>query len=115
MVFHGANSDDAILAELGSRMARIRLNRNLTQSELAREAGVSTRTLQRFEQDGRTSMVNFVRILRAAGLLANLAALVPEPVASPVQELKTRRKGRRRASRSDRPETKKPWTWGDEE
>ena len=47
-------SDDAALQALGRRLARHRLNRNLTQAEVAAEAGVSTLTVQRVEQ-GRSS------------------------------------------------------------
>ena len=33
-------TDAAVLTELGSRLARLRLQRNLTQAQLAREAGI---------------------------------------------------------------------------
>jgi transcriptional regulator with XRE-family HTH domain len=42
-------TDDAVLAELGTRLARIRLERNLPQGQLAKQAGVSKRTVERLE------------------------------------------------------------------
>ncbi len=116
MKFLNDNSDDATLRELGSRIATSRLNRNLTQDDLAKEAGISKRTLQRVEQGESTHVTNLIRILRALGLLENLEGLIPEPAISPVQQMKMRGKQRRRASsRSEQPARKSPWSWGDEE
>ncbi|HEY1716698.1 MAG TPA: helix-turn-helix transcriptional regulator, partial [Verrucomicrobiae bacterium] len=42
-------TDETVLAELGGRLTRIRLERNLTQLQLAKEAGVSKNTVQRLE------------------------------------------------------------------
>ena len=49
MIIQTEHTDSRILAELGERLARYRLNRNLTQDQLAREAGVSKRTIVRLE------------------------------------------------------------------
>jgi transcriptional regulator with XRE-family HTH domain len=115
MKFTDALSDDAVLAELGARVARHRLERNLTQDALATEAGVSERTLIRVEHGRSTQAANLMRILRALGLTGNLDALIPEPPPSPIQQLKLHGRRRRRASppaASAAP--KKPWSWGDE-
>jgi transcriptional regulator with XRE-family HTH domain len=42
-------SDEALLQELGRRIARLRLERNLSQAQLAEQAGISKRTLERLE------------------------------------------------------------------
>ena len=42
-------TDEVILGELGGRLAKIRLDRNLTQAQLATQAGVSKRTVERLE------------------------------------------------------------------
>ena len=41
-----------LCAELGARLAKIRLSRNITQEALAREAGIGVRTLRRLEAGG---------------------------------------------------------------
>jgi transcriptional regulator with XRE-family HTH domain len=108
-------SDDAALETLGRRLARHRLNRNLTQTALAVEAGVSTPTVQRIEQGHSSQAANLIRILRALGLLDNLDALVPEPPLSPIQQASMRGRIRQRASpASGKPETPVDWSWGDE-
>lgn len=118
--------DDAALAAFGERVARYRLARNLTQTALANDAGVSKRTLIRLERGESTQLTNLVRILRALGLAANLDALVPSTEESPMAALaarpKDRSRERRRASppatKRAKPETTpkppKRWTWGDE-
>ena len=57
-------SDEALLRELGHRLARHRLNRNMTQAALAHEAGVSRSTVARLESGESTQLTNLLRILR---------------------------------------------------
>jgi len=108
-------TDAAVLAELGDRLSRLRLQRNLTQAQLAREAGVSKRTLIRLESGDSSQVTNLIRVVRALGLLGNLDAFVPPPLPSPLEQLRSRVKERRRASpavKKSGPPTK--WTWGDD-
>ena len=46
-------SDAAVLLELGHRLSRRRVELELTQADLAREAGVAKRTVERVEADIR--------------------------------------------------------------
>jgi transcriptional regulator with XRE-family HTH domain len=106
-------SDDAALAELGRRVARYRLNRNMTQMALAHEAGVSTPTIQRIEYGQSTQTANLIRILRVLGLLENLDALIPGSVPSPIQQAKLHGQTRQRASSPIKETSKsKTWSWG---
>ncbi len=112
------NTDDVVLAELGNRLARARLERNMDQRRLAVEAGLSKRTIERLEAGEPVKMSSFVRVLRALGLLDNLDRLVPEPLPSPIERLKTSGRRRKRASGrrrgGDRPsESERTWTWAD--
>lgn len=111
-----AITDAAALAGLGERLARARLARNLTQADLAHEAGVSKRTLSRLEAGESVQLTNLVRVLRALDLLPNLEALVPEPAPSPLELLRSQRSVRQRAAgRRERPKPRESaaWTWGD--
>ena len=105
--------DDVVLRELGQRLARIRLTRNLKQSDLASQAGVSKRTVERAEAGGPTQLNNLVRICRALGLVERFEALLPEPVVSPVAQLRSRGKERKRAVSSKPPERTGKWEWAD--
>jgi len=103
-------SDSALLTELGTRLQRHRLNMNMTQAALAKEAGLSERTINRLEQGHSTTVSNLIRLLRSLGLLENLDALVPEPAISPIQQMKLRGKSRKRAS-SKREKKGEVWSW----
>ena len=110
------NSDSAILKEIGNRIAQYRLNQDKTQAALAQEAGVSNRTMTRVENGNSIQALSLIRILRALKLVENLDALIPEPVASPVQQLKMQGKQRKRASsKLKKPSREGTWSWGDEE
>ena len=49
MKFQELHHDDTILQELGRRLARLRIDGNLTQAELARLAKVSRQTINAME------------------------------------------------------------------
>lgn len=115
---HKHRTDNATLALLGQRIAQHRLQQNRTQAELAKEAGVSKRTIERLEAGESTQLTNLIRLLRALGLLANLDALVPPAVPSPLELLQSKKKRRKRASGRSEPaadEGSEPWTWNDDE
>lgn len=79
---------------------------------------MSKRTVERIEAGRSTQLSSLIRVFRALGLLANFNLLIPEPIPSPIEQLKLRGKVRERASASSRttligPHTDE-WTWGDE-
>lgn len=116
MTLDETSSAEAILDELGARIARCRLNQNLTQEAFAELAGVSRPTVARLERGHSTTLANLIRILRALNLVKNLDALVPEPPSSPIQQLETQKQKRLRAYRAESAGAKAaPWKWGDEE
>jgi putative transcriptional regulator len=107
-------SDDVILQEIGGRIARYRLNRNMTQDALATEAGVSRPTVQRFERGESIQFTKFIRILRALHLLERLLEFIPEEVVSPLQQVKLKGKVRQRASSASQEDDAQNWAWGEE-
>ena len=105
-------TDAAVLAEIGGRIERLRLARNITQHELAREAGISRRTLVRLEQgEERVGAATLLRVLRALGLLERLEQLVPDALPSPIERLRSQGRQRQRATGVKRDDTAAPWTW----
>lgn len=109
-------TDAAVLTEIGRRLARVRLEKNLTQVQLAEQAGVSKSTVQRLESgDVSPQLSGFIRVCRVLDLMERLDLVVPEPVPSPVEQLKLGGKRRQRASKAKawKPSPKK-WQWGNE-
>jgi len=91
-------NDAAVLDELGRRLKRTLLQRNLTQHRLAEEAGVSLATVRNLEDGKPSQLVTLIRTLRVLGLLGGLERAVPDPPPSPIEELRLRGRERKRAS-----------------
>lgn len=117
MADHIPSSDGTVLAELGERARAARLERNLSQTQLAEEAGVGRMTVQRFEDGSSISLTNLIRFLRALGALDGLERLLPPVGPSPLEEARRQGQRRQRArSPSKLPAAdREPWRWGDEE
>jgi transcriptional regulator with XRE-family HTH domain len=109
------DTDEAILDQIGQRLARRRLDLGLTQAELAEKAGLGKRTVERIENGDSAQLSNLIRILRVLELLPRLDLLVPELGPRPMDLLRHKGKERRRASSGHDSKTKtQPWSWDDE-
>jgi len=113
MTYAADRPDDAVLTELGARVEAARLALNLTQARLAREAGVSKRTLERIEAGHSAQLTSFIRVLRALDLLDRLEDALPPAEPGPMDLLRGGGEMRERASGS-RAADGEPWRWGDE-
>ena len=113
-------TDEAVLRELGERLAGVRLSRNLTQRQLAEQAGLARTLVQRIEAGVPVTTPSVIRVLRALDMFDALDRLIPQSSPSPVEELKLRGRRRRRASGTHgravepAPGEERPWRWGDE-
>jgi transcriptional regulator with XRE-family HTH domain len=107
-------TDDAVLQELGARLAQVRIALNLTQAALAEQSGVAKRTIERLESgEAATQISGFLRVCRALGLLERFELLLPEPAPSPMALLKQQGRKRQRATGRKAAPAAKKWTWGD--
>lgn len=114
MAKRSESSDEALQRLLGSRLRGLRLNRNESQEELARRAGIGKATLQRLEEGRSGTIVTLLRVLRALDL-DNLDALVPAVENSPLAEARGDRPKRVRARGRSAPKAPPDgWRWGDE-
>jgi len=95
-----AMSDPAIVAEIGQHARQMRLNRNLTQQQLAAMSGVNRVTISRFEGGQTSTLLTLVQILRALDKLDILNVFNEEAQISPPQLLDLKKKQRQRASRT---------------
>jgi transcriptional regulator with XRE-family HTH domain len=119
MMLYELLTNDAVLAELGRRLERQRLSRNLTQDQMAEEAGIGRATLQRLERGQSVQTTSLIKLLRALELLQSLDVALPEVLERPIAQLEDerRRKPRQRArarGRGRAKSTEGPWRWGDE-
>ncbi|MFC1760690.1 helix-turn-helix domain-containing protein [Planctomycetota bacterium] len=116
MQIEGQWTDEAVLVEIGQRLVRLRLDRELTQAQLAERAGVSKRTVERLEAGQSSQMSNLIRILRALGSLEGMNRLLPEATGPrPMDLLRQQKKKERKRASSRRKKAKdSSWQWGDE-
>ena len=112
MKITGLLTDDAVLAELGARIASRRIELQLTQAAVAEQAGIAKRTLERMEAGQTSQSGTLVHVLRVLDAASGLDNLIPESGPRPMDLLKQKGKVRQRASAKRAAKaTGKPWRW----
>lgn len=106
-------SSEQVIVDLGARLERVRLAHNETQVQLARRAGVSSRTIVRLEKGEAPSLDTFVRVMQALGLTSYLEALIPDSDIRPMERVQHRGHERRRARLVPPATGGRPFRWGD--
>ena len=91
-------TNNAIAQEIGHRIEQLRLEKNITQQQLADEIGLSRVSYRKLAQ-GAAKFENIIAALRALGRLDLIEQLVPETTFSPMAQLKLKGKQPKRASR----------------
>lgn len=95
-------TDSELIAEIGNRIRRYRLQQNLKQHDVAQKAGVSPRTVRNMESGGDVRLSTIVAVLRALGRTDAVDAFLPRPRVSPIELLEAGGNERRRARGRDR-------------
>ncbi len=123
--------------EIGQRLARLRLARNVRQAALAEKAGIGVRTLRRLESGEPSTLDTFLRVATELDLEGAILSALPEWDVRPIERVSKKgseerttinglvsavstgrvtKKGneRRRASPASKRPAKSMWTWGNE-
>ncbi|MEX0901379.1 MAG: helix-turn-helix transcriptional regulator [Pseudohongiellaceae bacterium] len=103
---------ETIEAFLGKQVETLRLGKNINQTRLAEEAGVSRRTITRLENGKGVSLDTLIRILQALGVSDRLETLLPDPAVRPIDRVRLKGRERQRARSTQNPEPA-PWHWDD--
>ena len=106
-------TSNQIEAALCKRLESIRLSRNMTQVQLAEEAGISPRTIGRLEKGQGVSMDTFIRIMMALRIQQSLEALLPDPAVRPIERAGIGAGERKRARPIQYSDERPTWSWGD--
>lgn len=111
-----SHSSSKYIVDLGAQLERHRLMQNIAQTDLADKAGISTRTLRRFESGEGGTLDSFIRLLIGLNLDSNLSTLIPDSTIRPIERVRQTKKERMRASgkRKSKTQSKAGWDWGDE-
>jgi len=89
MQFKDRSIED-ICGFLAGRIRSERLRTGHTQEQMALKAGISLRTYKRFEQSGRGSVEQLIRMLMVFDRLKVLELFLPPPLASSRQSIVSR-------------------------
>ena len=91
----GTLTDDEIYYVLALRAKKARLSSNQTQSEFSKKASLSSATTySNFEQNGRISLINFIKVMRSFWRLNELEVLLNETVKEKINKFNTKEKQR---------------------
>ena len=79
-----AQTNDAIMRQIGSKLKELRIEKNMKQAELADASGVSVFTISSVENGKSTSLLTIVQLLRALEHLDYLDSFFQEETISPI-------------------------------
>ena len=77
---------------LATRLKELRLLKRWKRRTLAERSGVTEASLKRFEQTGKVSMENFLKLVLALGRLDEIETLLQPAAAKSIKELEQQEK-----------------------
>ncbi|WP_051309837.1 helix-turn-helix domain-containing protein [Desulfogranum japonicum] len=97
MAINLALTNRAIAKEIGGRLKQRRLNKNISQREVAEIAGISITAVQGAEK-GETTLLTIIKILRVFREVDALELFLPEVEESPLLLVKKEKNRRKKAT-----------------
>jgi len=95
-----AKSDLEIVMEICQTLKQMRINKNISQQEIAERSGLDRTTISRMESGRPVSLLTLVQVLRALDKLEVLNVFKAYQIESPIKLLKEEEKKRKRAGKS---------------
>ena len=92
-------SDDRLAQLLGKFIKHHRVDKNISQDELATKAGLSRPTISLMERGKSMNLNSIIRVLRVLNLLYLFDAIKITQTISPIEMLKIQEKQRKRSSK----------------
>jgi transcriptional regulator with XRE-family HTH domain len=96
-------TDDELLRLLGGRLRQYRLQRNITQADLARSIGLHENTVSNAEEGKDPRLSTIVKMLRGLQRLESLDSFLPPAPLSPIQVARLQHKTRKIARKPRKP------------
>lgn len=93
-------SDLEIVMEICQAVKQMRINKNISQQEIAERSGLDRTTISRMESGRSVSLLTFVQVLRALNMLEVFNVFKAYQIESPIKLLKEEEKKRKRAGKS---------------
>lgn len=96
---YSSMSDDRLAQLLGEFIKHHRINKNISQEELAIAAGLSRPTISLMERGKSMNLNSIIRVLRVLDLLYLFDVIKITQTISPIEMLKLQEKQRKRSSK----------------
>jgi transcriptional regulator with XRE-family HTH domain len=94
------NTDNALLAQIGNFIKELRISENKTQQQIADASGINRSTYTHIENGKGSSMLHFIKVLRALNALHLLNNFEWKTPISPIALAKVQQSKRQRASKT---------------
>lgn len=94
-----AQTNDAIMRQVGSKLKELRIEKDMKQAELADASGVSVFTISSVENGRATSLLTIIQLLRALEHLDFLDSFFQEEAMSPIAFAKLMKKNNKKKER----------------
>ena len=90
-------TDEEISLVLAHRAKKLRIENSLKQSEFSKSASLSSpTTYSNFEQTGKASLINFIKIVRTFGRIQELENLLKSDISSVIENANSAKKLKKR-------------------
>ena len=90
-------TNEEISLVLAHRAKKLRIENNLKQSEFSKSASLSSpTTYSNFEQTGKASLINFIKIVRTFGRIQELENLLKSDISSVIDSVKSVKRPKKR-------------------
>ena len=88
---------------------------SITQANLAKQSGVSKRTIERIEDGNSSEFINIIRISRVLEFIENFEHLIEDHGESPIELVKNKTRVPKRASTKKKTVLQQSsWHWSDD-
>ncbi len=85
-----------IEAEIGERLKNVRLQYNISQSDLAKRTGLSRVSISKIERGLGVNLSSLIEIMRGLKVLENIELLIPEQEVSPIEMIRLKNKTKKK-------------------
>ncbi len=80
-------TNDEYLTEIGSRVRKRRLEKQLTQQEVADRAGVHVNSVRMLERKADVKLITLIQVLRALGSVQDIEKILSQPLPKKLEDI----------------------------
>ncbi len=86
-MIYSLNTPEEVVLKLAKRAKELRLLKKWTRATLSKKSGVTASSLKRFEQTGKVSFDNLLKLVFCLGRMGEFEELLKAPIAKSIKDL----------------------------